>query len=507
MSVSPAAAPAISVALPIKNGLPHLKATIGGLRRQTYRNFNLIVQDSQSTDGSLQYLQSVESFFPIDIVSEPDPSLTAGYNRAFQRCSGDLVVAVACDEVLDDDALEKYVSWYQEHPDAAYIYGGSRLVNERDEVIQTFQPLDFNLLDFVRLRMCPTTAGALNRRVLGAELRMDESLKTAPDFELWTRIALGFGPQRIICKRAITMTARADASSMSFRPSTFRQLAKDKATVIDRLLTGSLREDFARYLRRDFLFNLHASQAEHLYSIAGDAPEFRAEILAANEYMPAQDRLKRLVHSSRHLKWKDTIKAIEIREIAPPLIPPENLVTTIFRVRPNMIRTEPHWATGGARVSRRRDGVVVRTAPSAWHYAALAELDLSQARFDDAWYWVKVRCSKVSGNLMLSLFDPALDLIEAERQVPRSDEPQEIYIELEHAGCRTVLIRNGGTPEISSIKILSIEIVTMPIMLPDDGSQYGPPATLFATKRSTNAYSGHRRRWLRWLPGRRSFTD
>ena len=100
----------ISLLLPVKNGMPHLKATIGGLLRQTYRDFELVVQDSCSTDDSVAYLRSLDTFFPIRIESRPDSSLVEGYNRAAKRCKSQLAVAIACDEVLDDNALETYVS-------------------------------------------------------------------------------------------------------------------------------------------------------------------------------------------------------------------------------------------------------------------------------------------------------------------------------------------------------------------------------------------------------------
>ena len=201
-----------------------------------------------------------------------------GYGRALRRCTGDLVVASACDEVLDRDALERYVSWYQEHPDAIFIYGGSRLVNAENQVIQEFQPKPFDLVDYVRHRMCPTTAGAFNRRLLGDELRFDETLKTCPDFELLTRIALRFGPERIICKDAITMTARADVTSMSYRPQSFPQFAKDKSVVVDRLLTGPLRDEWSlpSCVGTSCTISMRRRPAI-LYSIGGDIPEFREQ--------------------------------------------------------------------------------------------------------------------------------------------------------------------------------------------------------------------------------------
>ena len=202
--------PHVSVALPVKNGLPHLNDAIAALCRQTYDAITLVVQDSASTDGSLEYLRSLETPFPVDLVSAPDRSLVAGYNRAFQRCTGDLVVAAACDEVLDDDAIERYVHWYDEYPEAVFIYGGMRLDDGGGAPLREYQPLAFDFVDFLRHRdrIVPPMSGAFNRRLLGAELRFDETLATVPDFELLIRLALRFGPHRIISQPGMTATAR-----------------------------------------------------------------------------------------------------------------------------------------------------------------------------------------------------------------------------------------------------------------------------------------------------------
>src|SRR5262245_7039831 len=156
--------PLISLALPVKNGLPHIKATVEGLSRQTYPNFELVVQDSCSTDGTLEYLKALNTSFPIRVVSEPDRNLVEGYHRAVQRCRGSLLTAIASDEVLDDNALETYVSWSRQHPNAIYIYGGIRLVDDGGRVVEVYQPKSFKLMDYIRHldHSCPTMAGVVN---------------------------------------------------------------------------------------------------------------------------------------------------------------------------------------------------------------------------------------------------------------------------------------------------------------------------------------------------------
>ena len=67
--------PLISLVLPVKNGMPHLQTAINALRRQTYRHFEVLVQDGGSTDGSLAYLESIRDLPAMEIVTAPDAGI------------------------------------------------------------------------------------------------------------------------------------------------------------------------------------------------------------------------------------------------------------------------------------------------------------------------------------------------------------------------------------------------------------------------------------------------
>lgn len=397
--------PHLSVILPVKNGLPHLKNAVEGMCAQTYTNFTLIVQDGLSTDGSLEYLRSVKAPFAIDIVSEHDGSLTIGYSRAMKRATGDLLVPAACDEVFDKDAFEQYVSWYQERPDAVFIYGGSAILTDdiaRGEMRQVFQPPEFNFVDYVLQKMCPTAAGAYNRRVLGDALYLDESLKTCPDFELITRLALCFGSDKIITKRAITMSARGDDASMSFRPEAHMQFVRDKTTVIDRLMNGPLAPRFKQYFRNDFVFNLHRASAAAVYAIEGDTPNYAMHILEAEKCLPHTEELGRIAHQSRYLNWNEMAGGIEAIAAPPPTQPDEKKTRVTQVLSFNHFLMNNRWLELGAKLTRLSQGVEVETIKSPG-ISAMLPLDVAKLDFDKNWHWLYVQYRALSGHPALVL--------------------------------------------------------------------------------------------------------
>ena len=51
--------PLVSVIMPMYNGLPFVKDAISSILGQSFRDFELLVVDNGSTDGSLQYVSSL----------------------------------------------------------------------------------------------------------------------------------------------------------------------------------------------------------------------------------------------------------------------------------------------------------------------------------------------------------------------------------------------------------------------------------------------------------------
>jgi len=475
--------PLVSLALPIKNGLPGLKATIAGLTRQTYRNFELVVQDSCSTDGTIEYLASLNTFFPIHIVSEPDCNLVEGYGRAVQRCGGDLATAIACDEVLDDIALETYVSWWRQHPEAIYIYGGKRLVDRNGCVVQVYQPKSFNLLEYIRHQdhSCPTMAGILNRRLIGSEFYVDTTLMSVPDFELFVRLALRFGEHRVLCKEAITMTASATPVSMTYRPDATMQFERDKLRVMERVLSGDLHAQFMDYLRKDLRFNLFKSFADFLYSISGDTDLTRRYVALASATRPHDPSLRRFARISRRLVWDKANDCLQQISVQPSKPPPAATLSYSVDLQTSIV-VNNDWASSGASATDHGRRLRIKTPAHPWHYAAVLSISLQGLDLEGTWAWLKIHVHGVRGCAMLSLFDESCNEIIGERAAQSEIGDQDLYFDV-LSSSDGVLIRNGSVQQISEVEIESVELWTCPIptesdtegvvSIPGDGSSLG----------------------------------
>ena len=135
--------PLVSVVVCTKNGMPHVRDAMASLERQTYRRFEVVVQDTASTDGTAEFLSALP-FDRLELVSEPDGGIGDAYNRAFARCSGAIVTTLDADNLLEPNALESAVALYRKYPQAAALYGAVQMVDANADRIALFVPKSFD---------------------------------------------------------------------------------------------------------------------------------------------------------------------------------------------------------------------------------------------------------------------------------------------------------------------------------------------------------------------------
>ena len=278
--------PLFSLALPVLNGMPHLKRAIGAIRRQTCRDFELIVQDGGSIDGRLAYLRSLTDIPRIDIVSAPDSGLAQAWGRAMERCTGKLLVFVSCDETLDDDALATFVRWRTEYPDAVAVYGAMRMVDEDYREITTYVPPPFDLVRFMKCEIFASVAGFFDIERIGPHFYYDQSLKTCPDYDFFIRLGAEFGAERLVALDQAIISARWDRSSMSFRTETYDQFLADKLFILNRFLDSQEDTPAVRALRRDAGCGVCLWLAESTMTMENYTPLFKKYLGLARDIDP-----------------------------------------------------------------------------------------------------------------------------------------------------------------------------------------------------------------------------
>lgn len=179
----------ISVITPSFNQAQFIERTIQSVLSQNYPNLEYWIIDGQSQDNTLEILYRYRTH--LHWISEPDKGQAEAINKGFRRANGDIVCWINADDEYMPGALHKVATFFNQHPDAMFLYGDAQTIDHRSRSYgrrgnvrpATFEDLVFKG-DFI-----VQPAAFWRRQLLDQVGLLDESFKYCLDYEFWLRIS------------------------------------------------------------------------------------------------------------------------------------------------------------------------------------------------------------------------------------------------------------------------------------------------------------------------------
>ena len=183
----------VSVLMPVYNGLPYIKMSLTALLWQTYDNWECVIVNDGSTDGTKEYLnQLVDSRFRVvDLVQNTG----RGNARqvALEHAQGEYIAYLDAGDWCSPKKLEYQIKYLQENPDVAlvsagiYSYGEKKTLR-RVRCLGNGQPYHFNKsID----RLFIACAASMIRRNIIASHKYDRSIDYGEDVDFISRCVNG----------------------------------------------------------------------------------------------------------------------------------------------------------------------------------------------------------------------------------------------------------------------------------------------------------------------------
>src|SRR4051812_14174622 len=99
-------APKVSILIPSLNARPFLQPRIDSILAQTDPDWEAIVLDSHSTDGSWESFQSVAARDPrFRLYQVPPEGVYAALNRGIELATGEFLCVATCDDTMTAEFL------------------------------------------------------------------------------------------------------------------------------------------------------------------------------------------------------------------------------------------------------------------------------------------------------------------------------------------------------------------------------------------------------------------
>lgn len=162
------------------NNLEGLKRTVDSVIHQTWKEFEYIIIDGDSTDGSKEYMESQNQYFDYWL-SEKDSGIYNAMNKGIQMANGDYLLFLnSGDELHDSKVLEQNHGFLKEMD---FVYFNLNFVERTRSWVGKY-PDKLSFSHFVRDTL-PHPATFIKRKLFKTFGLYDEKLKVVSDWKFF----------------------------------------------------------------------------------------------------------------------------------------------------------------------------------------------------------------------------------------------------------------------------------------------------------------------------------
>jgi glycosyltransferase involved in cell wall biosynthesis len=192
--------PQVSVVVKSYDHAAFVGETIRSILDQSFQNFEIVVTDDGSTDGTPDVVRSfVDPRIRLEVF-ETNRGISAAMNATIGRARGEFIAILNSDDFALPGRLQRQVDFLGKNPDIAAVFGLPLIVDERGEPTQSYFDftMPFSLPDLSRTTLlrhfffhcnflCAPTA--MVRRAVYARIgSYDPRLTNLQDLDMWVRL-------------------------------------------------------------------------------------------------------------------------------------------------------------------------------------------------------------------------------------------------------------------------------------------------------------------------------
>lgn len=218
--------PSLSVVIPTYNAARYVEEAVSSVLAQSFTDFELLLIDDGSTDGTTQLLEQFVSDPRVRLLrNERNLGLIATLHRAYAECQAQIIARMDADDICAPDRFGQQIAFLRANPEIAIVGGAIRFFGNVAPNVFTF-PTSHADIHCAMLFYCPLAHPALMFRrnlVDQGVMRYDEAFRHAEDYHLWSRLLLRVKaanlPEVVLDYRLHTQQVSSNSSDKQYTAS------------------------------------------------------------------------------------------------------------------------------------------------------------------------------------------------------------------------------------------------------------------------------------------------
>lgn len=183
--------PKISICIPTYNRKNYLKETLESIFAQTYKDYEVVIVDDGSSDGTEQMIK--ECNYPIRYFRQKNQGEPVARNKLLELAQGEYLTFIDSDDILFPYAVEELVNLVEDNGYDVVAYSSYVGIDERGKEVKR-KPRELpsghiaaDLFEYIYVHSCGTMC---RKKLLQEAGGFDVSLPVCSPYALWLKLSL-----------------------------------------------------------------------------------------------------------------------------------------------------------------------------------------------------------------------------------------------------------------------------------------------------------------------------
>ena len=181
----------VSICIPTYNRRDYLAETLKSISSQTYKDYEIVIVDDGSTDGTKQMVRELD--FPVRYYWQENAGDAAARNKLIELADSKYITFIDSDDLLFHDSIERMVKAIPEGADDVIVYGPYVAIDQHGNICRRRRKrlysgnITCRLFNDILVHSC---GSMFPIKVLKEFEGFDVTLPVCSDYYLWLRLSL-----------------------------------------------------------------------------------------------------------------------------------------------------------------------------------------------------------------------------------------------------------------------------------------------------------------------------
>jgi glycosyltransferase involved in cell wall biosynthesis len=182
---------AVSIVIPCYNNQDTIEETLESIVNQDFKNFEIIIVNDGSKDGSQQLIEEYRSNskYQITLINQENSGPSFARNNGASSAKGKYLLFIDADDKIAPSYISECLAIFENKPDAVIVYSEIELFEAESG---KWELKDFKLPDFL-INNCIPICGMMETEKFKEIGGFDTEISFTEDWELWIRFIQKYG--------------------------------------------------------------------------------------------------------------------------------------------------------------------------------------------------------------------------------------------------------------------------------------------------------------------------